>query len=65
MLDTDTLELYLDIESKIKEEREAAEVRVLTQIADFPPATTEILIERRMPPRMVAELFLDCLSRKQ
>jgi hypothetical protein len=65
MLDIETLGFYLDIQDEMEQVRQAAEVPILTQLAEFPPATAELLIERRMPPRMVAELFLNALSRKQ
>ena len=63
MLDIETLEFYLDIEDEMEQVRQAAEVRILTQLAEFPPATGEVWIARRLPPKVVARLFLDCLSR--
>jgi hypothetical protein len=63
MLDIETLEFYLDIEDEMEQVRQAAEVRILTQLAEFPPATAEVLIAGRLQPKVVARLFLDCLSR--
>jgi hypothetical protein len=65
MLDIETLEFYLDIQDEMEQVRQAAEVRILTQLAEFPPATAEVLIARRLPPKVVARLFLDCLSRRR
>ena len=63
MLDIETLEFYLNIQDEMEQVCQAAEVSILTQLAEFPPATSEVLIARRLPPKVVARLFLDCLSR--
>jgi hypothetical protein len=63
MLDIETLEFYLNIQDEMEQVCQAAEVRILTQLAEFPPARGEVLIARRLPPKVVARLFLDCLSR--